>query len=78
MEHNRYEREMQRQSGSLKRVPGLKELYVHRDIWTRLNVKTAKIMQVQLLYQQYVLVNTVKQTPLVAVMIKRHSITCKP
>ena len=42
-----FEREMQRvQSGSLKRVPGLKESYVHRDIWTRLNVKPAKIMQV--------------------------------
>ena len=40
---------MQRaQSGSLKRVPGLKESYVYRDIWTRLNVKPAKIMQVQL------------------------------
>lgn len=43
-----FEREMQRaQSGSLKRVPGLKESYVYRDIWTRLNVKPAKIMQVQ-------------------------------
>ena len=43
-----FEREMQRaQSGSLKRVPGLEESYVCRDIWTRLNVKPAKIMQVQ-------------------------------
>lgn len=30
----------------LPRVPGLKESYVHRDPWTRLNVKPAKIMQV--------------------------------
>ena len=43
-----FEREMQRaQSGSLKRVPGLKESYAYRDIWTRLNVKPAKIVQVQ-------------------------------
>ena len=32
----------------LLRVPGLKESYVHRDPWTRLNVKPAKIMQVSL------------------------------
>ena len=31
----------------LPRVPGLKESYVHRDPWTRLNVKPAKIMQVR-------------------------------
>ncbi len=30
----------------LPRVPGLKESYVYRDPWTRLNVKPAKIMQV--------------------------------
>ena len=30
----------------LVRVPGLKENYVFRDSWTRLNVKPAKIMQV--------------------------------
>ena len=30
----------------LVRVPGLKENYVYRDSWTRLNVKPAKIMQV--------------------------------
>ena len=30
----------------LVRVPGLKENYVFRDCWTRLNVKPAKIMQV--------------------------------
>ena len=42
-----FEREMKRaHSGSLKRVPGLRESYVHRDIWTRLNVKPAKVMQV--------------------------------
>ena len=40
-------RELQRiQSGQLARVPGLKESFVHRDTWTRLNVKPAKIMQV--------------------------------
>lgn len=40
-------REVQRiQSGKLVRVPGLKESFVHRDTWTRLNVKPAKIMQV--------------------------------
>lgn len=39
-------REIQRiQSGQLARVPGLKENFVHRDSWTRLNVKPAKIMQ---------------------------------
>ena len=30
----------------LPRVPGLKESYVYRDAWTRLNVMPAKIMQV--------------------------------
>lgn len=30
----------------LPRVPGLKESYIYRDSWTRLNVKPAKIMQV--------------------------------
>ena len=34
------------EDGKLVRVPGLKESYVHRDSWTRLNVKPAKIMQV--------------------------------
>lgn len=34
------------QKNQLPRVPGLKESYVHRDPWTRLNVKPAKIMQV--------------------------------
>ena len=32
--------------GELPRIPGLKESYVNRDPWTRLNVKPAKIMQV--------------------------------
>ena len=33
-------------AGVPRRVPGLRESYVYRDIWTRLNVKPAKIMQV--------------------------------
>ena len=33
-------------TGLPRRVPGLSESYVYRDIWTRLNVKPAKIMQV--------------------------------
>ena len=34
------DREVQRkQSDQLPRVPGLKENYVYRDSWTRLNVK---------------------------------------
>ena len=40
-------REVERMKKSeLVRVPGLKENYVYRDSWTRLNVKPAKIMQV--------------------------------
>ena len=40
-------REVERMKKSeLDRVPGLKENYVYRDSWTRLNVKPAKIMQV--------------------------------
>ena len=40
-------REVGRMSkNELVRVPGLKESYVYRDSWTRLNVKPAKIMQV--------------------------------
>ncbi len=34
--------------GIPRRVPGLRQNYVYRDIWTRLNVKPAKIMQVVL------------------------------
>lgn len=42
-----FEREVQRaKAGVPRRVPGLRESYVYRDIWTRLNVKPAKIMQV--------------------------------
>ena len=40
-------REVQRiNQNQLPRIPGLKESYVFRDPWTRLNVKPAKIMQV--------------------------------
>ena len=40
-------REVERmKNNELVRVPGLKENYVYRDSWTRLNVKPAKIMQV--------------------------------
>ena len=40
-------REVQRiKENCLPRIPGLKESYVYRDPWTRLNVKPAKIMQV--------------------------------
>ena len=40
-------REVQRKKqNQLPRVPGLKENFVDRDPWTRLNVKPAKIMQV--------------------------------
>ena len=43
-----FEREVQRaRAGVPRRVPGLRESYVYRDIWTRLNVKPAKIMQVR-------------------------------
>ncbi len=38
------DRELKR--GQMCRVPGLKENFVYRDSWTRLNVKPAKIMQV--------------------------------
>ena len=40
---------LRKKSGQLPRVPGLKESYVYRDSWTRLNVKPAKIMQVALI-----------------------------
>ena len=40
-------REIQRKrNDQLPRVLGLKENFVYRDSWTRLNVKPAKIMQV--------------------------------
>ena len=42
-----FARDLQRAKAGLpRRVPGLRESYVYRDIWTRLNVKPAKIMQV--------------------------------
>lgn len=42
-----YKRECQRVSNGLTRmVPRLKEVYVIRDSWTKLNVTPAKIMQV--------------------------------
>ena len=42
-----FKREVRRaRDGIPRRVPGLRESYVYRDIWTRLNVKPAKIMQV--------------------------------
>lgn len=34
------------EQGCAPRVPGLRYNYVHRDVWTRLNVTPAKIMQV--------------------------------
>lgn len=47
-------RELKRiQSGQLVRVQGLKESFVHRDTWTRLNVKPAKIMQVMYKHNTY-------------------------
>ncbi len=50
---NLFEREVQRASdGTPRRVPGLKESYIYRDIWTRLNVKPAKIMQVCKLHRR--------------------------
>ena len=43
-----FKREVARiQNDELPRVPGLKENYVYRDSWTKLNVKPAKIMQVR-------------------------------
>lgn len=40
-------REAQRKvKNELPRVPGLRESFVYRDAWTRLNVAPAKIMQV--------------------------------
>ena len=42
-----FARDLQRAKAGLPpRVPGLHESYVYRDIWTRLNVKPAKIMQI--------------------------------
>ena len=42
-----YRRELQRiKSGHCSRVPKLKESYICRDSWTRLNVQPSKILQV--------------------------------
>ncbi len=42
-----FERDVQwAKEGTPRRVPGLKESFIYRDIWTRLNVKPAKINQV--------------------------------
>ena len=44
-----YSRELQRiKNGQISRVPKLKESYVRRDSWTRLNVLPSKIMQVSI------------------------------
>ncbi len=49
------DRELKRaQIGQMCRVPGLKENFVYRDSWTRLNVKPAKIMQVCCKQSNYV------------------------
>lgn len=57
-------REIQRKKqNELPRVPGLKENFVYRDPWTRLNVKPATIMHAGMsrgifyiiLYQTYLL-----------------------
>lgn len=42
-----FAREVERsRTNCLRRVKDLKENFIHRDSWTRLNVKPAKIMQV--------------------------------
>ena len=42
-----YTREVERiKAGQCSRVPKLKESYVQRDSWTRLNVLPSKVMQV--------------------------------
>ena len=45
-----FHREVERaRTNQLRRVPDLKESHIHRDCWTRLNVKPAKIMQVYII-----------------------------
>ena len=45
-----YERELSRiRSGQCSRVPKLKQSYILRDSWTRLNVLPSKVMQVKML-----------------------------
>ena len=49
-------REVERaRTNQLRRVPDLKESHIHRDCWTRLNVKPAKIMQVFILCMTFLL-----------------------
>ena len=44
-----YQRECKRRSvGAARMVPKLREVYVLRDSWTKLNVHPAKIMQVRI------------------------------
>ena len=53
-----FKRELHRiQSGQIPRVPGLKESYIYRDTWTRLNVKPAKIVQVSIDSSSYACVD---------------------
>ena len=43
------QREVDRKKNDeLQRVPGLKENFVYRDSWTKLNVKPSKIMQARI------------------------------
>lgn len=42
-----YQREVERiKAGQLTRIPKLKESFIVRDSWTRLNVMPSKVMQV--------------------------------
>ena len=51
-----YEREQERiKKGQTRMVPKLREVYVIRDAWTKLNVESAKIMEVCLNYYSLVL-----------------------
>ena len=44
-----YKRELERiKTGQIARVPKLKESYIRRDSWTRLNVLPSKVLQVSL------------------------------
>ena len=40
------ERTDAKNGGQITQLPGMKERFIHRDSWTKLNVKPAKIMQV--------------------------------
>ena len=49
-----WQRELERaQRGVMSEVPKLRERHIKRDAWTRLNVSTAKIMQVVILWDCY-------------------------